>query len=182
MRPLNWILCQLWLSTINTINNRKKIDDYTHAKQVATTERMRCPQAAALAPSLPPLCASQTGLSLHSAQPLLALALLRSAALSASLSLSLSEAKHSSLAAQVLGLKTALPAATSTALPALTARLWPVFTFFLLLQAWIAHAATSIYEKLLSSRGRRTKWVDIAIAIDVGFNVVSVCLLLLQKK
>lgn len=44
-------------------------------------------------------------------------------------------------------------------------------------------AATSIYEKLLSSRGQ-TKWVDIAIdiAIDVGFNVLSGCLLLLLRQ
>lgn len=109
---LNWILCQLWLSTINTINNRK---DRLHARKTG------CNHSACVAhrPHPPPFLHRiyiSKQASVCTAQPL---ALLRSASLSQSISVSISlSRKHSSLAAQVLGLKIvrqlrAMPTATS---------------------------------------------------------------------
>lgn len=172
---LNWILCQLWLSTINTINNRK---DRLHARKTG------CNHSACVAHRPHPLftlriCFSKQA-SVCTAQPL---ALLRSASLSRSLSVSISlSRKHSSLAAQVLGLKIvrqlrAMPTATSRRWLLCQHRLRPLASGQCL--RFLQSAATSIYEKLLSSRGQM-KWVD--IAIDVGFNVVSVCLLLLLRQ
>lgn len=170
---LNWILCQLWLSTINTINNRK---DRLHARKTG------CNHSACVAhrphPPFPlRICISKQA-SVCMAQPL---ALLRAASLSLFLS-----RKHSSLAAQVLGLKIvrklrAMVTATSRRWLLCQHRLRPLASGLCL--RFLQPAATSIYEKLLSSRGQ-TKWVDIAIdiAIDVGFNVVSVCLLLLLRQ
>lgn len=175
---LNWILCQLWLSTINTINNRK---DRLHARKTG------CNHSACVAhrphpPPFPHRIYISKQASVCTAQPL---ALLRSASLSQSISVSISlSRKHSSLAAQVLGLKIvrqlrAMPTATSRRWLLCQHRLRPLASGQCL--RFLQPAATSIYEKLLSSRGQM-KWVDIAIAIDVGFNVVSVCLLLLLRQ
>lgn len=77
---LNWILCQLWLSTINTINNRK---DRLHARKTG------CNHSACVAyrphPPFPLHIYISKQASVCTAQPL---ALLRSASLSRSLSLS----------------------------------------------------------------------------------------------
>lgn len=77
---LNWILCQLWLSTINTINNRK---DRLHARKTG------CNHSACVAhrplPPFPLRIYISKQASVCTAQPL---ALLRSASLSRSLSLS----------------------------------------------------------------------------------------------
>lgn len=171
---LNWILCQLWLSTINTINNRK---DRLHARKTG------CNHSACVAhrphpPPFPLRVYISKQASVCTAQPLALLPLYLALFLCPSPSL----ASIVHLPRKFLALKSYDNCARcrlrrrdvdcSASTDCAHSPLASVYVF-------LQPAATSIYEKLLSSRGQM-KWVD--IAIDVGFNVVSVCLLLLLRQ
>lgn len=129
---LNWILCQLWLSTINTINNRK---DRLHARKTGCNHSACVAHRPHPLPSPHRIYISKQA-SVCTAQPLALLPL----SLALSLCASPSRASIVHLPRKFLALKSydncarcrLRHRATLTALPAPTAptRLWPVFTFF----------------------------------------------------